>query len=447
MRTTAGSDGRDPIWKALLAAAVLHGALLAFERFAPEVEPLSAELTDTTRGDTFDIETEPPKRATEEARAPQPAAYAPPPSQEASPRAGGEARAKVAPKLSAAEIPAPPSNSPPIQENIPRASGAEPEGPALPPSPSAAPSPSASDDQFSAPEGPPGVIGVPGLDGKPVWTMPGVLAPSPTAAPAPTLPTPALPVDSNIAGQVLSGSQHKRDHDLGIDLPAGGVVASALASAVRSSEAPADARATFEVRLGADGKVIGIRVVSSTKGDAGTWERVAKSAGANLAARALAMNGDAAARGATVTVKVESKLVYPAGTKEKYDVQPVCAEEVIEEAIKAIQEGTAGEPSRGPINDPAMNRPDPAAGLTNADDEERKRRFCIPIGVRGKGDLSNLGAHKQTVVRSTFKVLIPGVKALEDVKKVETGAPWSKPDPNKVQRIKKKWPKKKKKAP
>jgi hypothetical protein len=50
----------------------------------------------------------------------------------------------------------------------------------------------------------------------------------------------------------------------------------------------------------------------------------------------------------------------------------------------------------------------------------------------------------QKVVRSSFQVTVPGSKPLIDVKKVDTRAPWSPPDPNKVQRIKKKWPKKKK---
>ncbi|HLM74244.1 MAG TPA: hypothetical protein VK459_16175, partial [Polyangiaceae bacterium] len=332
-------------------------------------------------------------------------------------------------------------NSPPPPE-----SGPPPGEVAAPSAPPGPPPSGGSENEFSPPEGPGGNGVVPGLDGRPVWALPGVLPEGPAPAAAPTTPTAPKPVDRDIAGQVISGSLRKKDQDIGLDLPAGGVVASAIAAAVRSSATPLDARATFEVRLGADGKVLSSRVVSSTAGQAGQWEGVAKKAAADLAARALTMSGDAAAKGATVTVKIESKVVYPAGSKEKYDVQPVCAEEVIQEAIENLTEGVGGEPPRGPIRDPAMNRPDPgkSSASVNAEDEDRKRRFCIPIGIKGKGDLSNLGAHTQKVVRSSFQVTVPGSKPLIDVKKVQTNAPWSPPDPNKVQRIKKKWPKKKK---
>lgn len=447
-----GTARRDPIWGALALAALLHVGLLAVERVAPEGHAPPVALVDTTKGDTFDIETVPlpggpsaPPRPSE------------PPAEQASPRAEraaqevpGAARAKVA-AAPALNEPSIPSKSPSIQEESPPSPAQPPpgtpgEGPAAPGEPGQPPAAAGPpSDSFSPPEAPgSGVLGVPGLNGTPVWAIPGVVASAPAAAPAPTAPIAPRPVDSDIAGQVLSGSQHKRDQALGIDLPAGGVVASTLASAVRGSEAPGDARATFEVRLGADGKVQGVRVVSATTGKADTWDRVARRVAADLGARALAMTGDAAARGATVTVKIESKIVYPAGSKEKIDVQPVCAEEVIEEMARSISEGTAGEPSRGPINDPAMNRPDPGKLLPSAEDEERKRLFCIPIGIKGKGDISNIGAHTQKVVRSSFKVSIPGTKALEDVKKVDKRAPWSPEDPNKVKPIRPKRPKKKK---
>jgi hypothetical protein len=437
--------GRDPIGKALLAAAILHAASLGLARFMPAHEAPETASADNVRGDVFDIEPLPsppkeaaPARIEEQNQEPE---------EEAEKPAPGAARAKIAPIAKSIE-----SESRAIQPNLsppPTAEGNPP--PSAPEAPSAPASPSGvSDNEFSPPEGAPGGNGViPGLNGQPVWALPGVLPEGPAPAAAPTTPTAPKPVDRDIAGQVIGGTLRKKDQDLGLDLPAGGVVASTIASAVRGSDAPGDARATFEVRLGADGKVLSTRVVSATAGQAGQWERVAKRAAADLAARSLTMSGDAAAKGATVTVKIESKVVYPAGSKVKYDVQPVCAEEVIQEAIEQLTEGVGGEPPRGPIRDPAMNRPDPgkANAAANADDEDRKRRFCIPIGIKGKGDLSNLGAHTQKVVRSSFQVNIPGSKTLPDVKKVQTDAPWSRPDPNKVQRIKKKWPKKKKRPP
>lgn len=448
------AGGRDPIAKALLAAAVLHAASLGLARFVPQREPPQVASADNTQGDLFDIETLPP---VEPAPKPPPtrdesaAAPTEEPDEDPEPPAAGGARAKIAaiekPIAPAAPAIQPNSEPPSVDASKTEPSPAPAAAIEAPSAPQGPPPSGVPDTEFSPPEGPGTGDGViTGLNGQPVWALPGILAPAPTAAPAPTQPTAPKPVDRDIAGQVLSGTLRKKDQDIGLDLPAGGVVASAIASAVRSSDAPPDARATFEVRLGADGKVLSTRVVSATAGQAGQWERVAKAAAANLASRALTMSGDAAAKGATVTVKIESKVVYPAGSKEKIDVQPVCAEEVIEEALTALTDGVGSEPARGPIRDPAMNRPDPgkAVGSASADDEDRKRRFCIPIGIKGKGDISNIGAHTQKVVRSSFQVNIPGSKPLIDVKKVDTRAPWSPPDPNKVQRIKKKWPKKKK---
>jgi len=46
---------------------------------------------------------------------------------------------------------------------------------------------------------------------------------------------------------------------------------------VRSS-ATVDARATFEVKLGKGGQVEGVRLLSASAGDAGTWARIVASA-------------------------------------------------------------------------------------------------------------------------------------------------------------------------
>lgn len=448
--------GRYVTWKALGIALFLHASLLALAPLVPKPVLPRTPAAEDVRGDTFDIETTGPGSAPDRPVDPReptsattgspPAAETPPPTtaKDERPAAAGEARAKVAtvPKSEAVE-----RGEPEQAREIPPPEGA-PGAQAAPPgegAPGAQAAPPA--DAFSPVEpGPPGGGVITGLGGTPVWAMPGVLGPPPPSPAAATAAPAAPETPRDIAGRVLSGSMHRKDQDIGIDLPAGGVVASTIASAVRSSEAPPDARATFEVRLGADGKVLGVRVVSSSAGNAATWERVARNAGAALGSRALAMSGDAAAKGATVTVKIQSKLVYPAGSKEKYDVAPVCVDEVIEEALNAVSDATAGEPGRGPLRDPAVNRPDPAKGAASGSgDGSGERRFpCIPIGIRGKGDLSNLGAHMQTVVSSSFKVTVPGEKPLVDVKKVDTRAPWSPPDPNKVQRIKPKRLKKKK---
>jgi hypothetical protein len=469
--------GSDGTWAALGIAALLHAALLALTPLFP-ASLKEAELPgDAVKGDLFDIETAPaPARPSDEPRAAAAGeadktaeAQSPPSEQRAKtaesaaesaaeraaeeetpPPGSGALRAKVAervtPEPAGAQVPEPAAAQEPAPSPEAR-SGAEPAAAAgamgtagTPGAPGQAPSEGPPGDAFSPLEG---TAPLTGLGGTPVWSMPGVIGPGAAPRAAPTAAPGARPVDKNIAGQVLSGSLHKKDQEIGLDMPAGGVVASTIADAVRGSEVPKDVRATFEVKLGADGKVIGVRVVSSSAGDAGSWERIARNAGAALASRSLTMSGDAAARGATVTVKIESKIVYPAGTKVKYDVAPVCANEVIEDLIDGLS--TPIDPGRGPINDPAVNRPDPGKETAEPKAEERRRLFCIPIGVKGSGDLSNLGAPMQTVVRSSFKVNVPGSKQLEDVKEVDQRAPWSKPDPNKVQKIRPKWKKKKKK--
>jgi hypothetical protein len=255
----------------------------------------------------------------------------------------------------------------------------------------------------------------------------------PSAAPpkpASTVATGPAPVDSNIAGKVLEGSLGRKDKAIGIDLPAAGTVATRLADAVRTS-APLNARATFEVKLGAEGQVEGVRLISASNGDASTWARVVASAKGAIGAGALKMKGDG--KGATVTVKVESKVQYPAGSKEKMEMAPVCAEEELAKMADTLQNlgnGLNGDLQRGPRPEPGM------AALPPSDDDglPRKRKFCIPVGVRGTFDLSNIGAHAVNVVKATFSVSRPGEKALDPdaVRPIDTRVPWAPEDPTKV---------------
>ncbi len=227
--------------------------------------------------------------------------------------------------------------------------------------------------------------------------IPGAAPPKPAS----TVATGPKPVDSNIAGQVLEGSLGKKDKASGISLPAAGTVATQLADAVRTS-APLNARATFEVKLGAEGQVEGVRLVSASDGDAATWGRVVASAKGAIGARKLTMKGDG--KGATVTVKVESKVQFPSGTTTKMDVEPVCAEEQIAKMIDSIQNGPSADLQRGPRPEPGM------AAIPSDEDRDRKRRFCIPVGVAVRADLSDIRAHAVNVVKSTFTVTRPGRK-------------------------------------
>ncbi len=434
---------------ALAAAAVLHGLVLGV---APRLLPPALVDEGAHAVDAIELEIEvaaptpPPSPWPAAPAEPTPAPAVPEPAA-VEPRAAklvGEPRAKVvdAPKIAE---PLPPPDAP--EETAPPA-------PASPPAPLPAPGPApAAPDGYSPPSAPPGpVTGLPpGLGGSPVWSVPGVLgpvegtgpAPAPTSAPAPA------PVERDVAGQVLRGTIAKKDSELGLTLPAAGVVAGTLADAVRSSAAPADARATFEVQIGGNGKVNGVRLVSSSAGSEATWQNVTQRATAALGVKALAMTGDAA-NGATVIVKVESKEAFAAGSKKQVDVKPVCANEIVEELADALKPLIA-EPSRDTVDEPetpsaaAKREPPPAPKPADA-----RRKLCIPIGVAGVGDASNLGTHLQKTVRTSYQVVVAGNRKLpaDEAMPLDKRAPWLEAAPGTAEKVYKPWkrpPKKKKK--
>lgn len=418
---------------AVAAALAAHAVLLlASPRpplSVPGVSPSSP--SDATLDLDLDLEPEAPRPAAALPAAPEAAESA-----EAAPFKGpsapsGAANAKVA---AIAKEPSlePPATGSPLGVTSPEA---PPAAPSL--GPPAAPS-RPGGDEYGGPAGGSDVAALPpGIGGARLWSIPGMIPGAAPPKPASTVASGPPPVDTNVAGQVLSGSLSKKDKAIGIGLPAAGAVATTLADAVRSS-APVDARATFEVKLGTGGQVESVRLVSASAGDAGTWARVVASAKGSLGGRALQMSGDG--KPATVIVKVESNTQFPAGSKKAVDMQPVCAEEELAKMADAIQNGLNADIQRGP-------RPEPGMAALPADDgpeAERKRRFCIPVGMRGKGDVSNLGAHAVNVVKSTFTVTKPGEKALDPdaVRPIDTRVPWAPEDPTKVRPA---LPKKKKK--
>jgi hypothetical protein len=433
---------RGELGPALVVATVAHVGLLAVApRVLGGVRPSVALSSSDLRSATIDVEVAPERRVAPEA--PPPRAPEPPPPVEPPARAEPPAPpANPAPAAHAVK----PAIAPPSSE---RPGPPEPQAPApvAPPSQPAPPGPPV--DDYGAPPAAP-VVGLPpGLGGRPAWSVPGVMPDAPSGPPGKAAAT-ASPeqrkANPDAGGQAIRSSLQTQDKQLGLDQPAAGVVAASLEAAVRSSDAPPEARATFEVKLGADGKVLGVTVKSSSAGNGATWDRVARNAAGALSAKSLALRGDAAERGATVTVKIESRQVYPAGTKKKADVQPVCAEEVMAELAKQLAAPiVGGEAPRGPYENGAVNRADPAAAL-GAMDEEQRRKFCLAVGVRGKGDMSNFGAHAQTQVSSSYKVAVPGMMALPvAVKPIDTRVPWAPVDPNKEKLPQKKWKPKKKK--
>jgi len=385
----ARERGRELISVAL--ALAVHALFLGLAPRKPlilEDPPPLAEVSTDTTIDIEDVLAPPPPPEPEPAPEPEPtpgpaplAVHAPLPSPLPAP------------------LPAPAQTSEPAPE------------PAPPPAPAAP-----VDEYGGAPPPAPGPIAaVPGLGG-PVWAVPGVVTAAPAGKPAPTT-IEARPLDATAATRALTGTLHSRDKSIGLEIPAAGVVADTLASAVRASSIT-DTRATFEVDLDARGNVLGVRFVKSTDGDARQWSSIVASAKTALAGKSLQMGNDNQA--VTVVVKVQSKVQYPAGTKKKIDVKPVCVNEVIEEMAAAMQGGGAIY-ARGLRDEQGRFVP------YNELDEDRFLKFCIPIGVKAVFDLSNFGgAHMVNVVSSSFEVKRAGEKALPigAPEKIDRSAPW-----------------------
>jgi hypothetical protein len=269
----------------LVAAALLHAGIPLVARLV--IHPSSASLATTT-----------PLHPMEVVEIPIEPLNEPPPVE---PRAPSDTSTAPEPRAAAA-APRTPSGA------VEPSAGPEPAATAVPNAP-----PGRAPDQYDAlPEGPgDGIVRTPGLGG-PIWALPGTIPEAPRAAAAPTVAPSARPVDKDIAGIVVRQAMLENDRRLGIDLPGGGTVASAIGTAVRGTETPSVGRATFEVRLSADGRVLGVRVLSASGGGADAWDRAAKAAAAALAGRSLQMNSNYA-KGALVYVDASSTMALPSG--------------------------------------------------------------------------------------------------------------------------------------
>jgi hypothetical protein len=271
------------------------------------------------------------------------------------------------------------------------------------------------------PDGVPGVPGVPGLPGvgvpgaAPVWSVPGAVA-APESLPAPTR-APAAAFDPKAATKALGGTLQTSDKEKGVNLPAAGTVVSALGTAVQGTPAPHNARATFEVKLSPTGQVIGARVVKASAGNPAMWDAALKRAQAQIAAKGLAMTGEAAKSGATVRVSVLTRHVYPTGTGKKLELKPQCANGIINELAVATR-----KKADQAVDDPNAIPPDVEGANPFVDANGLP---CIPIGLGGTADLANVGAHRQLQVQTQFDVVLDGARALpSSVDKINKDAPW-----------------------
>lgn len=275
----------------LAAAALLHAGLPLMARLAPRSDALAhVETVPLHPMEAFEIPIEPLREP------PPPAPIEPSaPDQPSPPTSEPRAEAAVTPRGAVGSLdPAP---------------GPEPAATAAPNTP-----PGHAPDQYDAlPEGPgDGIARAPGIGGPAVWSLPGGMPAMPRAAPAPTVSPGPRPVDKDIAGIVLRDAMRENDKRKGLDSPGSGLVASAVGNAVRGTETPNVGRATFEVRVGADGRVLGVRVASTTGGTADAWDRAAKAALAALAGRTIQLSSDYT-KGAIVYVDTSSVIALPSG--------------------------------------------------------------------------------------------------------------------------------------
>ena len=234
------------------------------------------------------------------------------PLQEAPPPAPIEPRAPsndLAPPTPEARVAAATSPRDPSR-NVEPSAGPEPVGTAAPAAPTGT---GRAPDQYDAlPDGNgDGIAHAPGI-GAPIWTLPGTMPVAPRAAPAPTVATGPAPVDKDIAGIVIRGAMMENDKRLGLDLPGAGTVATAVRAVVVGADTPSVGRASFEVRVGPDGRILSVRVASSSGGTSDVWDRAAKAILAQLAGKPLQMNANYA-KGAIISVSVSSSMALPSG--------------------------------------------------------------------------------------------------------------------------------------
>jgi hypothetical protein len=155
--------------------------------------------------------------------------------------------------------------------------------------------------------------GIPGLGTGPLWAIPGVVPEAGKPKPAPTTIAAAPPTDPKLAGRIISDVVREKDRGLGLDLPGAGTILSITKEAVRSSNTPEFARATFEVRIAPGGAVSNVKVLRSSAGVLGDWNAVAADVRGRLAGRSFTLP-EAYAAGAIVTVEIVSQLQMPDGS-------------------------------------------------------------------------------------------------------------------------------------
>lgn len=318
----------------------------------------------------------------------------PPPEKSAKPESEAREDARSEPTRGS-------SRAPQIDLPAPRSPEGAPSAAAAPEPPSPA-SPAPTSEYGAPPRVPlPGGdgIGQTGILGAPVWATPGGMPQGPDAPGARRPEPPKVPVGPRAAVAPGKGATLLRDdmraHDAGLGLgnPGGTLVQNAVAEAVRGSSLGTDATAVLVAHVGGDGTVTSLSVAQFSAGDTTLWNGIAQAAMASIGKKKLGLAG-LGARGATVRVRVTSKLTYPSGSGGQDKGGGASLPAAVAKAIAEGPDRTVA-PAQGPDGDACA--PERWSDL---------KPLCGVGMTVGRFDITDLATRKHRYVSASFTVNI-----------------------------------------
>lgn len=234
---------------------------------------------------------------------------------------------------------------------------------------------------------------LPGMDGRPIWSVPGILPTAPAlggaiaAQPAPVVPAPpatnpATPRPIAAALDYLgSGKPPKPDARIAppLHFPAAGTLASSLADEVRSSSTPPESSGIFELVIDAKGQLLSVQVVAADPKYRKEWDRVAQVVARRFSGQTFPLP-DAYVVGSRIRVAITSQLTMPDGTSH---------------GIPTPSPTIPGLPGEHDIKNDVLDDPHRGGG---------GKAGLPPIqlagGIKFDIDLANIGAKRRRVVRT-----------------------------------------------
>jgi hypothetical protein len=264
------------------------------------------------------------------------------------------------------------------------------------PDPEAPAEPTARGTDDSLDQKPPAAL--PGLDGKPIWSLPGVLPPpalagrvSPARPVVPDAPPPAplpLSAPARAALDYLGSGVPRPQRQAPVQhFPAAGTLASAVAEELRSSTTPAESETVFELVVDAKGHLASVYVAAANPDHRKAAEGVARAVAQRFAGQTFPLP-DAFATGSRIHVAVQSRLTMPDGTSH---------------GIPMPRPSLPGAPSQFGIKDDSLDdrhRPGSTASLPPPK---------LGIALSFDFDPANIGAKRRRVVHTrVHAVPLPG---------------------------------------